>query len=48
MLTRWQTLATALLLGGSAEAMAGNDGQSRVNELLQSAPEYRQIWASRA
>lgn len=45
MLTRWQTLAAALLLGGSATAMAANDGQSRVNELLQSAPEYRQTWA---
>jgi len=48
MLTRWQTLAAVLLLGGSAAAMAGNDGQARVNEFLQSAPEYRQIWASRA
>jgi hypothetical protein len=46
MLTRWQTLAAVLLLGGSAAAMAGNDGQARVNEFLQSAPEYRQTWAS--
>ena len=38
------SLAAALLMGGSAMAMAANDGQTRVNELLSSAPEYRQTW----
>jgi hypothetical protein len=38
------SLAAALLMGGSALAMAANDGQTRVNELLSSAPEYRQTW----
>jgi hypothetical protein len=41
-----QTLAAALLMGGSAIVMAANDGQARVNELLSSGPEYRQTWAS--
>jgi len=27
-------------------AMAANDGQARVNELLSSDPEYRQTWSS--
>lgn len=44
MLTRWQSLVAALLVGGSASVMAGNDGQSRVNELLHAAPEYRETW----
>lgn len=44
MLTRWQSLVAALLVGGSASVMAGNDGQFRVNELLHSAPEYRETW----
>lgn len=35
----------ALLLSSSATAMAANDGQSRVNELLSSDPEYRQAWS---
>ncbi|WP_322845413.1 inhibitor of vertebrate lysozyme family protein [Pseudomonas sp. B33.4] len=39
-----KTLAAALLLGGSAMAMAANDGQMRVNELLSSDPQYRQTW----
>ncbi|MBV4548387.1 inhibitor of vertebrate lysozyme family protein [Pseudomonas triticicola] len=39
-----KTLAAALLLGGSAMAMAANDGQARVNELLSSDPQYRQTW----
>jgi hypothetical protein len=39
-----KTLATALLLGGSAMAMAANDGQTRVNELLSSDPHYRETW----
>ncbi|MBH3406055.1 inhibitor of vertebrate lysozyme family protein [Pseudomonas glycinae] len=39
-----KTLAAALLLGGSALAMAANDGQTRVNELLSSDPQYRETW----
>lgn len=39
-----KTLAAALLLGGSAMAMAANDGQTRVNELLSSNPQYRETW----
>ncbi|WP_082481814.1 MULTISPECIES: inhibitor of vertebrate lysozyme family protein [Pseudomonas] len=31
-------------MGGSAAALAANDGQTRANELLQSSPEYRQAW----
>ncbi|KAA0988361.1 hypothetical protein FQ192_14985 [Pseudomonas sp. ANT_J12] len=40
----FKTLAAALLLGGSAMAMAANDGQARVNELLSSDPQYRETW----
>lgn len=39
-----KTLAAALILGGSAMAMAANDGQTRVNELLSSDPQYRETW----
>jgi hypothetical protein len=39
-------LALALLMSSSAVAMAANDGQSRVNELLSSDPEYRQTWSA--
>ncbi|CAI8825471.1 MULTISPECIES: inhibitor of vertebrate lysozyme family protein [Pseudomonas] len=39
-----KTLAAALLLGGSAMAIAANDGQARVNELLSSDPQYRETW----
>jgi hypothetical protein len=39
-----KALAAALLLGGSAMAMAANDGQTRVNELLISDPQYRETW----
>ncbi len=39
-----KTLAAALLLGGSAMAMAANDGQARVNELLSSNSQYRETW----
>ena len=39
-----KTLAAALLLGGSVMAMAANDGQTRVNELLSSDPHYRETW----
>ncbi|WP_460119363.1 inhibitor of vertebrate lysozyme family protein [Pseudomonas sp. S2_C03] len=40
----FKTLAAALLLGGSAIAMAANDGQTRVNELLSSDPQFRDTW----
>ncbi|RMQ48041.1 hypothetical protein ALQ04_02784 [Pseudomonas cichorii] len=40
----FHSLVAALLMGGSAMAIAANDGQARVNELLSSAPEYRQTW----
>ncbi|MGN8123043.1 inhibitor of vertebrate lysozyme family protein [Pseudomonas sp. 22082] len=39
-----KTLAAALLLGGSSMAIAANDGQARVNELLSSDPQYRETW----
>ncbi len=39
-----KTLAAALLLGGSAMAMAANDGQTRASELLNSDPQYREAW----
>ncbi|MEB2517432.1 inhibitor of vertebrate lysozyme family protein [Pseudomonas sp. YuFO20] len=39
-----KTLAAALLLGGSAMAIAANDGQARVNELLNADPQYRETW----
>ena len=39
-----KTLAAALLLGGSAMAMAANDGQMRVNGLLTTDPQYRETW----
>lgn len=37
-------LATALLLGGATGALAGNDGQMRVGQLLGSDEQYRQAW----
>lgn len=37
-------LAAACLLGGSAAAMAANDGQVRVDQLLGSDPEYQETW----
>ena len=40
----FKTLAAALLLGGSAMAMAANDGQVRVNGLLTTDPQYRETW----
>ncbi len=46
MRTPFHSFAAALLMGGSAMAMAANDGQARVNELLSSSPEYRQTWTS--
>lgn len=39
-----KTLAAALLLGGSAIAMAANDGQARVNELLSADPQFHDTW----
>lgn len=39
-----KTLAAALLLGGSAMVMAANDGQTRVDELLSSDPQFREAW----
>lgn len=41
-----QTFAVALLMGGSALALAANDGQARANELLSSTPEYTKTWQS--
>lgn len=40
----FKPLAAALLLGGSATAMAANDGQTRANELLNTDPQYRKTW----
>jgi hypothetical protein len=42
----FKTLAAALLLGGSAFAMAANDGQTRVNELLSADPQFHDTWQS--
>lgn len=42
--TSLKTFAAALLLGGSSLVMAANDGQSRVNELLNADPQYRETW----
>ena len=40
-----KTLAAALLLGGSAAALAANnDGEFRLNQLLASHPDYREAW----
>ena len=39
-----KTLAAALFLGGSATAMAANDGQARASELLNADPQYRETW----
>ena len=39
-----KAVAVALLLGGSGMAMAANDGQSRVNELLSADSQYRESW----
>ncbi len=46
MRTSLHSIAAALLMGGSAMAMAANDGQARVNQLLGSDPEYRSTWTS--
>lgn len=39
-----KAVAVALLLGGSATALAASDGQARANELLSADPDYRQAW----
>ena len=40
-----KTLLAALLLGGSAAALAADtDGQFRLNELLASDPAYQESW----
>ncbi|MGV8919011.1 MAG: inhibitor of vertebrate lysozyme family protein [Pseudomonas sp.] len=39
-------LIAAALLSGSVMAVADTDGQTRVNGLLSSSPEYRQTWTS--
>ena len=44
MSVSFKSLAAALLLGGSAMAIAANDGQARVNELLNADPQYRETW----
>ncbi|MCM2459149.1 inhibitor of vertebrate lysozyme family protein [Pseudomonas sp. LARHCG127] len=44
MSVSFKGLAAALLLGGSAMAMAANDGQMRVNQVLQADPQYRETW----
>jgi hypothetical protein len=43
---RFHATTLALLMSASAIAMAANDGQARVNELLSADPEYRQTWSS--
>ncbi len=37
-------LVAALLLGGGTMAMAANDGQMRVNQLLKADPQYVETW----
>ena len=39
-----KALVAAALMGGGALAMAANDGQMRVNQLLEADPQYRQAW----
>lgn len=39
-------MTLALLMSVNVMAMAANDGQSRVNELLSSNPDYRSTWSS--
>ena len=39
-------MTLALLMSVNVMAMAANDGQSRVNGLLSSDPEYRSTWSS--
>jgi len=42
----FHALTLALLTSASAMAMAANDGQARVSQLLGSDPEYRETWSS--
>lgn len=42
----FHAVTLALLTSASAMAMAANDGQARVSELLGSDPEYRETWSS--
>ncbi|KJK15489.1 inhibitor of vertebrate lysozyme family protein [Pseudomonas sp. BIGb0427] len=42
--TLGRALVAALIMGGSAAAMAANDGQVRANQILGSDPEYRETW----
>ncbi|WP_110951770.1 inhibitor of vertebrate lysozyme family protein [Pseudomonas bohemica] len=42
----FHAMTLAFLASVSAMAIAANDGQSRVNELLSSDPEYRETWSS--
>ncbi|CAM3800966.1 inhibitor of vertebrate lysozyme family protein [Pseudomonas wadenswilerensis] len=42
--TLGRALVAALIMGGSAVAMAANDGQVRANQVLGSDPEYRETW----
>ena len=47
MLNRhFHAMALVLLTSASATVMAANDGQSRVNELLSSDPQYRDTWST--
>lgn len=39
-------MTLTLLMSASAVAMAANDGQARVNELLSTDSQYRQTWSS--
>lgn len=42
----FRCVAFGALFGASALAMAANDGQTRVSELLSSSPEYRDTWTN--
>lgn len=42
----FQAMTLVLLTSASAMAMAGKDGQARVNELLSSNAQYRDTWTS--
>jgi hypothetical protein len=42
--TLGRALVATLIMGGSAVAMAANDGQVRANQVLGSDPEYRETW----
>lgn len=44
-MNRFKTLVAAVMLGGSAAALAADmDGEFRLNELLGSNPDYREAW----